>query len=118
MNKRPVLLRTLIALATIAVFACSMYPLTERDFYETFTGMLKDSKNPEAARLVTEAKAMQEKDKSLFASQALLKAADDSGVELRTLIRDTTPEDNRDVMSTIRKNASSSIRRGLDLAGG
>ncbi len=118
MNKRPVLLRTMIALVVTAVFTFSMYPLTQRDFYETFTKLLKDRKNPVAAELVTDARKMQEKNPELYPSQALLAAADNKGVSLKELVSGEKLEDNRDVMSLVRKEASSSIRLGLDLNGG
>ncbi|MGE4564906.1 MAG: protein translocase subunit SecD [Victivallaceae bacterium] len=118
MNKRPVLLRTAIALIVTAVFTFSMYPLTQRDFYETFTKLLKDRKNPAAAELVTDARKMQEKNPELYPSQALLAAADTKGVSLKEMVKGEKLEDNRDVMSLVRKEASSSIRLGLDLNGG
>ncbi len=118
MNKKPVLLRTMIALVVITVFSLSMYPLTQRDFYETFTKLLKDRKNAVAAGLVTEAREMQAKNPELYPSQALLAAADGKGVALKELVKGDKLEDNRDVMSLVRKDASSSIRLGLDLNGG
>jgi SecD/SecF fusion protein len=118
MNKKPTLLRTVIALLVIAVFAISMYPLTQRDFYETFQALLKDKKDPVAAELVAEAKALQAKDSALFASQALLAAADAKGVMLNEHVKGDKLEDNRDVMSLVRKASSGSIRLGLDLNGG
>ncbi len=118
MNKKPLLLRTLLAIITIVIFAAAMYPLTPKNFYDTFKGLLKDKNDAAAAALITDAQARQAKDKDLFESQALLAAADEKGVNLADMVKGEGLENNRDVMSMIRKKASSSIRLGLDLNGG
>ena len=119
MDKRPLLLRTVILAIVVTLFVIAMYPLRERDYYQVFTEMLKDKKDPQAAELVASAKDLQAKNPQLYQSQALLMAADAKGVELRNKIKNRNDlQDNRDVMSLIRKNASGTIRLGLDLAGG
>ena len=118
MNKKPLLLRTLLAIVTMVIFAAAMYPLTPKNFYDTFKGLLKDKNDPAAAALISDAQARQAKDKDLFESQALLAAADEKGVNLAAMVKGEGLENNRDVMSLIRKKASSSIRLGLDLNGG
>jgi SecD/SecF fusion protein len=120
MNKRPLILRTVIFAIIIVVFFLEISPLTPLDFYKTFNSMLKDSANPVAAKLVAEAQATQVKDPSIYPSIALLEAADKSGVELKSLVnaKGNKLEVNRDVIALVRKNASSSIRRGIDLNGG
>ena len=88
MNKRPLILRTLIVLVVVGVFASAIHPLFERDYYETFLGLLVKPADPEEAKkvqadaekLVKEAVALRKADPNLFQSLALLKAADDSGV--------------------------------------
>jgi SecD/SecF fusion protein len=120
MNKRPIFLRTLIFLAIILVFLFEIPPLTPLDFYKTFQSMLKNPDSPAAAKLIAEAKAVQEKDSSIYPSTALLDVANKSGVELKELINThgNKLEVNRDVIGLIRQKASSSIRLGLDLNGG
>ena len=118
MNKKPILLRTLLAIITMVIFGAAMYPLTPKNFYETFTGLLKDKNDPVAVELIADAKARQAKDRDIFESQALLAAADEKGVNLANMIKGEDLENNRDAMSLIRKKASSSIRLGLDLNGG
>lgn len=118
MNKKPILLRTLLAIITMVIFGAAMYPLTPKNFYETFTGLLKDKNDPVAVELIADAKARQAKDRDIFESQALLAAADEKGVNLANMIKGEGLENNRDAMSLIRKKASSSIRLGLDLNGG
>ena len=118
MNKKPVLLRTLLAIVVMVIFGAAMYPLTPRDYYDTFKSLLKDPSDKTASELIAAAKAYQAKDKDLFESQALLKAADERGVNLAPMVKGEGLENNRDVMSLIRKKASSSIRLGLDLNGG
>ena len=118
MNKKPVFLRTMLAIVTMVIFAAAMYPLTPKNFYETFKGLLKDKNDPVAAELIADAQARQAKDRDIFESQALLAAADDKGVNLANMLKGEGLENNRDAMSLIRKKASSSIRLGLDLNGG
>jgi len=117
-EQRPVILRTVIALLVIGVFAWSTYPLQERDFYQTFLSVLKKADDPAAKQLVDNAKALQAKSPDMFDSAALLKAANDKGVLLSDLSKIPAVEDNRDAVSSLRKLTSASIRRGIDLAGG
>ncbi|MDD5698091.1 MAG: hypothetical protein PHH77_05695, partial [Victivallaceae bacterium] len=120
MNKRPLMLRTVIFLLIILIFFFEISPLAPRDFYATFKSMLKTPDDPAAKQLIATAEAAQVKNPDLFPSVALLDAADKSGVELKNLInaRGNKLEVNRDVISLIRQRASSSIRLGLDLNGG
>ena len=117
-EKRPVILRTVIALIVIGVFAWSTYPLQERDFYQTFLSVLKKADDPAAKKLVESAQNLQKKSPDMFDSNALLKAANDKGVLLSELTTLPAAEDNRDSISALRKLTSASIRRGIDLAGG
>ena len=118
MNKKPLLLRSLLVLIVVAVFAAAMYPLAERDYYEVFQELLKNPNDKEALDLIKTAREKEKKDKNLFQSQALLSAADEAGVNLAKKVNGKDLHNNRDVMSLIRKKASSSIRLGLDLNGG
>ncbi|MDD5599270.1 MAG: protein translocase subunit SecD, partial [Victivallaceae bacterium] len=120
MNKRPLLLRTVIFAIIIVIFFSEISPLAPLDFYDTFKSMLKDPSSPVAAKLITEAKAAQTKNSDMYPSIALLEAANRSGVELKTLVdgKGNKLEFNRDVISFVRQKASSSIRLGLDLNGG
>ena len=117
-DKRPVILRTVIALLVLGVFAWSTYPLQERDFYKTFLSVLKKADDPAAKKLVDNAQALQKKSPDMFDSNALLKAANDSGVLLSDMAKIPAADDNRDSISALRKLTSASIRRGIDLAGG
>ncbi len=118
MNEKPVLLRAIIAAVVILVFAVSMIPLTERPFFDTFKSMVKKDA-PQADAIIQDAQVIKQANPDLYDSEALLKAAADKGVELKSFIADNKNiEDNRDVVGAIRKNAASSIRLGLDLAGG
>ena len=118
MNKKPLILRTAIVIVVMLVFCTAMYPLVPPDFYDAYVSVLKDKKDAEALKLVDEAKALQAKDPQLYQSQALLQAADGKGIDLTKKVKGTDLQDNRDVMSLVRKEASSSIRLGLDLNGG
>lgn len=119
MNNRPLILRTVITLIVVAVFVSAMYPLFQKDYYETFFGLLKEKKDPVAVELVEHARKLQAADPQLYQSQALLQAAGEKGIDLTERVKNSESlQDNRDVMSLIRKHASSSIRLGLDLNGG
>ena len=118
MEQRPLLLRTLAVIFVTVLFVLAMYPLRERDYYQVFSEMLKDKKDAQAVQLVEDARALQKKNPQLFQSQALLQAADAKGIDLTKKVKGSDLQDNRDVMSLIRKNASGTIRLGLDLAGG
>ena len=120
MNKRPLILRTVAFLIIILVFFFEISPLTPRDFYATFKSILKNPDDPVAAKLIAEARAVQAKDPNAYPSTTLLDAANQSGVELKSLVnaKGNKLEVNRDVISLVRQKASSSIRLGLDLNGG
>lgn len=118
MEQRPLLLRTFVVIFVMVLFVLAMYPLRERDYYQVFGEMLKDKNDPAMKTLVEAAKDLQKKDPQLFQSQALLQAADAKGIDLTGKVKGSDLQDNRDVMSLIRKNASGTIRLGLDLAGG
>ena len=60
MNKKPVLLRTIFTLIVVGVFVAAMFPLREKDFYETFLTLLQDPSDPLVKELVADAKAKQE----------------------------------------------------------
>ena len=133
MDRRPLIFRTVIVAIVVATFCLALHPLMQRDYYEVFKSMLKNKQDKQALALIEQAKQLQAKDPRLFQSQALLDAAKNSGVDIRTLVKrgplgnSANPdpagtvngfEDARDVLSLIRKKASSSIRLGLDLNGG
>ena len=118
MEKKPLLLRSLLTLVVIAVFAAAMYPLAEKDYYDVFKDLLKDPNDKEALELVEIARAKEKENPDIFQSQALLAAADEKGVNLAEKVEGRDLYNNRDVMGLIRKEAASSIRLGLDLAGG
>ena len=118
MEKKPLILRTAIVLIVVLVFGFAIHPLMQRDYYEVFTELLKNKNDKVAADLVVKAKQLQKEDPQLFQSQALLIAADSTGVDLRERVKGSDLQNNGDVISLIRKHASSSIRLGLDLNGG
>lgn len=118
MEKKPLTLRTLLTVLIVAVFAAAMYPLAEKDYYDVFKDLLKDPKDAVALALIDDAKAKEAANPDIFQSQALLAAADEKGVNLAERVEGRDLYNNRDVISLIRKEAASSIRLGLDLAGG
>ena len=118
MEKKPIILRTAIVAVVVLVFGFAIHPLMQRDYYEVFSELLKDKNDKVASELIVKAKKLQADDPQLYQSQALLLAADGAGVDLRERVKGSDMQNNRDVISLIRKHASSSIRLGLDLNGG
>lgn len=123
MNKKPIILRSLFALLVLGVFIFSMYPLRERDFFETFKEICVNPADKEVVELIALAKEKKLKDPSMYDSVALENAALDKGVSLDKyvkpiLVKTQKISNSRDVLSVIRKNSASSIRRGIDLNGG
>ena len=120
MERGSLIFRTVVVAIVVTVFAWSMHPLVQRDYYKTFLSMVDDkSKLAEAKNLVANAEKLQEKDKELYPSQALEKAAQENAVDLTKMVKVKGDiQNNRDVLSMVRKKASSSIRLGLDLNGG
>ena len=124
------------ALAVIAVFVAAMFPLKQSDFYETFYKLLANPADPTIQKVVERAKALQEEDKIkyLYPSTALEAAAreirmpleDGSSALTVDLVHFVKPnivkaqklQNNGDVISLVRKNASGAIRLGIDLNGG
>ena len=112
-------LRTFLVLGVIAVFACAIHPLKPLDFYETFRASLKENADVKKVdSVIAQAQAAQQKRADLYPAAAVLESADLQGVELKELTVFDQAFDNSEVISMVRKRASSSIRLGLDLNGG
>ena len=112
-------LRTFLVLGVIAVFACAIHPLKPLDFYETFAASLKKNADTvKVEKVIAQAKAAQQQRADLYPASAVLASADAQGIELKELTVFEQAFDNSEVVSNIRKRASSSIRLGLDLNGG
>ncbi len=121
--KTPILLRSLFAIAVVAVFVWSMFPMTQTDFYDTFRSISKDAHDRELAALLDEAKEKQKANPKEYPypSKALDETA--AGVDLKKFL----PEDvvksskirtNADVLSMIRKRSAGALHLGIDLNGG
>lgn len=125
-SKKPVLWRTLFTAVIVLIFALSIYPLTPPDFYKTLNGMITYKGDKETIEkdkalidnVIKLAKEKQVADKSIYPSIALDLALIEKGVDLTHFIKGKNVNNNKDVISMVRKNASSSIRLGLDLNGG
>ena len=118
MERGSLIFRTVVVVIVAAVFGWSMHPLVQRDYYKTFLSMVGDeSKLAEAKQLVDSAQKLQEEDRELYPSQALERVS--QTVDLTKMVKARGDlQNNRDVLSMVRKKASSSIRLGLDLNGG
>ncbi|MBO4646917.1 MAG: protein translocase subunit SecD, partial [Lentisphaeria bacterium] len=123
MNKKPIILRSIFALAVLGVFIFSMYPLQERDFYDAFKDICTDPNSKEVTELIATAQAKKAKDPSMYDSTALETASAEKGIPLEKVVKPVIVKTQkitgtRDVLSLIRKNTAGSIRRGIDLNGG
>ncbi len=123
MNKKPFILRSVFCFLVLLVFLLSMYPLTQRDFYDTLNGLVVDRSDPKLKEVVEAAKGKQAVNKALYASTAIEEAASEKGISLVDFVKPRVVKsqglsNNRDVIALVRKNAAGSIRLGLDLNGG
>ena len=124
--KTPFLLRSLFAVAVVAVFVWSMFPMTQTDFYDTFRSISKDADDPELVALIDDAKEKQKADikEYPYPSKAIDAAANDKGgVELKkflpeNVIKNSKLKTNADVISMIRKRSAGALHLGIDLNGG
>ena len=118
MERGSLIFRTVVVVIVAAVFGWSMHPLVQRDYYKTFLSVVSDkSKLPDAQKLVEKAQKLQEEDRELYPSQALERVSQTVDLTKMVKVRGDL-QNNRDVLSMVRKKASSSIRLGLDLNGG
>ena len=87
MNKKPVILRSVFALLVLGVFLFSMYPLGQRDFYDTFREILSDPSSKVASELIEAAKAKYAKGEAPSNSAALEVVAAEKGIQLPSLVK-------------------------------
>ena len=135
MNKRPVLLRTFFAVIVVGVLIASMFPFKEKDFFETLKTLLEKPNDPLVNELIAKSrqKMAEDKIKYPYASAALeatckeIQVPGPDGqkfpVDLTKLlkpviIKSQKLQNNGDVISLVRKNASSALHLGIDLNGG
>ena len=116
MNKKPFILRSVFALLVLGVFIFSMVPLRERDFYDSFKDICEKPAGKEVTELIRAAQDLKKKDPNMYDSVALEAAANAKGISLDKLVKPVIVKTqkittSRDVLSLIRKNSASSIRR-------
>ena len=116
MNKQPIFFRTIFALVVTIVFVWSMYPLQQQDIFKVFKNKLK--KDDATIQKVLTLAEKNRDEKKMYAVAALDEAAAELGVDLTQYVDVKNAVNNRDVISYVREQASSSIRLGLDLNGG
>ena len=141
MNKKPVLLRSLFALLVLGVFIFSMFPLGQKDFNKTLSGMMEDSNNAEFQEVLKKAQEIKAYEtnagRQIYDSAAIEEAAglleqekaakdpkyDEGGKSLLKFVKPVIKKNqkftnNKDVLSHARRLSASSIRLGIDLNGG
>ncbi|MBN1863508.1 MAG: protein translocase subunit SecD [Victivallales bacterium] len=116
MNKKPFMLRTVVAVVIVAVFASSIYPLKPLDFYETFL-KLSSTQDDTLEQTMELARELEVQD-NVFPSIAMERASRKLGTDLAKYIPLKAATGNKDIIGYVKQQASSSIRLGLDLHGG
>ena len=116
MNKNPVFFRLTFVLIILAVFAWSMFPLEPLNFYKTLVSVTGN--NPQIQKVVKLAKEKQVKDKNLYPQMAIDQAAEQLNVSLAKYVKISNVVTNQDVLRIVRSKSASSLKFGLDLAGG
>ena len=141
MNNKPVLLRSLFALLVLGVFIVSMFPLGQKDFNKTLSGMMENSNDPGYAEILKKAQEIKAYEtaqgRSIYDSAAIEEAAklyereqaqknpkyDEDGKSLLKFVKPVIKKNqkftnNKDVIAHARRLSASSIRLGIDLNGG
>ena len=141
MNKKPVLLRSLFALLVLGVFIFSMFPLGQKDFNVTLSGMMENAADPEFQSILKKAAEIKANEvaqgRNIFDSAAIEEAVqlfehaqaqkdpkfNEGGKSLLRFVKPVIKKNqkfanNKDVISHARRLSASSIRLGIDLNGG
>ena len=115
MNK-PVLTRIIIVLIIIVIFAWSMFPLHQQNFYKVLASLSNNS--PDIAKVIGLAEKKQAQDPNLYPSVAIDEAAKELNVDMANYLNAKDVLTNADVLRFVRSKCASSIKLGLDLNGG
>ncbi|HBM14879.1 MAG TPA: protein translocase subunit SecDF [Lentisphaeria bacterium] len=115
MNK-PVLTRIIIVLIVIAIFAWSMFPLHQQNFYKVLSELADN--NPNIVKVIDLAKEKQAHDPNLYESVAVDEAAKELNIDMADYLAVKDVLTNADVLRYVRSKCASSIKLGLDLNGG
>lgn len=116
MNKKPILARIILVLIVIAIFAWSMFPLQQQDFYKVLASITGNA--PAIEKVIKLAKEKQKNDPNLYPSVAVDEAAKELDVALANYLKMQDVLTNADVIRIVRSKCASSIKLGLDLNGG
>ena len=117
MNKKPILARIILVLIVIAIFAWSMFPLQQQDFYKVLSSATGDNV-PAVEKVIKLAKEKQNSDPNLYPSVAVDEAAKEFDIDLAQYLKMQDVLTNADVIRVIKSKCASSIKLGLDLNGG
>lgn len=115
MNK-PVLARIIIVLIVIAIFAWSMFPLHQQNFYKVLASVSNNS--PNIVKVIELAQKKQAQDPNLYPSVAVDEAAKELNIDMANYLNIKDVLTNADVLRFVRSKCASSIKLGLDLNGG
>lgn len=122
-NKRPFIFRAIVAIIVLVVFAISMYPLEERDFFTVLNEKLTYNTNDSSLQLAIQeaheiVKNSPDTDK-IGSAEALIMACDEYGVNLADYVDSSAKVlTTKDVVSVVKMNAAAAIRLGIDIRGG
>ena len=113
---KPVLARIIIVLIIIAIFAWSMFPLHQQNFYKVLASLSNNS--PEIVKVIGLAEKKQTQDPNLYPSVAVDEAAKELNIDMANYLNVKDVLTNADVLRFVRSKCASSIKLGLDLNGG
>lgn len=116
MSKKPILARIILVLVVIVIFAWSMFPLQQQDFYKVLASMTGNA--PAIEKVIKLAKEKQNSDPNLYPTVAVDEAAKELDVDLAKYFKMQDVLTNTDVIRIVRSKCASSIKLGLDLHGG
>lgn len=119
-TKKPILLRILFCVITLATFAYVMFPITERDFMEVLHEKIDFSKvDTPMQNVLKSTQEHLEKEPTLYASNIILENADKYNVNLADyIIPIPEVQTTKDVISIVKRDCATAIRLGIDLRGG
>ena len=120
--KKSVIWRLIIVVSILFAWGISLFPLTDRSFYDVLREEAKDKVDDNLEELITQAKKIDNSNSESFITppKAVLKTADEMKIDLRDYIPiyDQPDAPNSSVINYVRRRAAGKLKLGLDLRGG
>ena len=120
--KKSLVWRFIIIFVILLAWTISLFPLTDRPFYEVFRKEAKDSIDSKLEEVIKQAESKDHSNQGSFVTpaRAVVAAADELKVNLRDYIPifDQPNASNSTVVNYVRRRAAGKLQLGLDLRGG